>query len=157
MAPPIPTTPGFLIADVARLMRRNFTRRIQALNLTQAECRALMHLARSEGLRQVDLAEILEVQPITLARLIDGLAAAGHVERRADPADRRAFRLFLTPAAKPLVAQIRALAARTWGDAAGDIGAARIAQFTRTLQDLKLHLMDAEPVAADEEKERHVA
>src|SRR5262245_38847974 len=137
MAQPIPTTPGFLIHDVARLLRRNFTRRLQGLNLTQAECRALMHLARSEGLRQVDLAELLEIQPITLARLIDELGAAGHVERRPDPSDRRAFRLFLTPAAKPVVAQIRALAAKTWGDAAGDMGAARIAQFARTLQDLK--------------------
>lgn len=150
-------TPGFLLHEVARLLRRNFTRRAAALGLTLAQCRALMHLARNEGVRQVDLAETLEIQPITLARLLDQLGEAGYVERRADPADRRAFRLVLTPAAKPVLARIRTLANQTWNDAIGDIGDARMAQFTRTLADLKEHLISAEPAANAAQKERHVA
>ena len=150
-------SPAFLLHDVARLLRRNFTRRITALGLTQAQCRALLFLSRNEGVRQVDLAETLEIQPITLARMLDQLAEAGYVERKADPDDRRAFRLVLTPAAKPALSRIRALGALTWGDAVGELGEARIAQFAKTLADLKRNLMDAEPAALAAEKDRHVA
>lgn len=145
MPPELEASPGFLLHDVSRLLRRNFSRRIQSLGLTQAQCRALVHLARNEGLRQVDLAEILEVQPITLARLIDQLAEADLVERRPDPADRRAFRLVLTRAAKPVVARIRELGALTWADATADVSPARMAQFSKTLLDLKRNLLAAEP------------
>jgi DNA-binding MarR family transcriptional regulator len=100
---------GFLVADVARLMRRAFQVRLDGAALTYAQARALVWLARQEGLRQVDLAEQLEIQPITLARLVDQLADAGLVERRPDPLDRRAYRLFLTPAAAPRLAEIRAI------------------------------------------------
>lgn len=101
---------GFLVADVARLMRRAFQSRLEGTTLTYAQARALAWLARREGLRQVDLAEQLEIQPITLARLVDQLALAGLVERRPDPDDRRAYRLFLTPAAAPRLAEVRAIA-----------------------------------------------
>jgi len=144
---PLHLSPGFLLHDVARLLRRNFTRRIQEHGLTQAQCRALLHLSRNEGVRQIDLAETLEVQPITLARLVDQLAEAGFVERRADPEDRRAFRLVLTRAARPLLAEIRGLAAQTWADAIGDIGEARMAQFSKTLLELKQNLLEREEQA----------
>jgi MarR family transcriptional regulator, transcriptional regulator for hemolysin len=159
MNPEFEASPGFLLHDVSRLLRRNFSRRIQSLGLTQAQCRTLLHLARNEGLRQVDLAEILEVQPITLARLIDQLAELELVERRPDPADRRAFRLVLTRAAKSVLAQIRALGALTWADATADVGPARMTQFSKTLLDLKRNLLAAEPappVTPAIEKERNV-
>src|SRR3546814_9002902 len=73
---------GFLLNDVSRLMRRNLNRRVQALGLTQSQWRALAYLSRQEGINQATLADTLEVQPITLARLIDRLEAAGWVERR---------------------------------------------------------------------------
>jgi len=92
---------GFLLADVSRLMRQRFQRRNEDSQLTQAQARTLVYLARNEGMRQVELAELLDIQPITLARLIDQLAEAGLVERRSDQADRRAYRLFLTAAAGP--------------------------------------------------------
>jgi DNA-binding MarR family transcriptional regulator len=97
---------GFLIGDSSRMLRRIFNERITPLGLTQAQWRALVHLSRNEGLNQVGLAELLEVQPITAARLIDKLVAAGLVERRPDPNDRRAQRLFLTEQAAPMLAQI---------------------------------------------------
>ena len=108
---------GFLISDVARLMRRAFGQRLQGSSLTLAQARALIFVARHEGVRQVTLAEFLEVQPITLARLIDQLADAGLVERRADPADRRAYQVFLTPAATPHLAAIQEVGAAIRTDA----------------------------------------
>jgi DNA-binding MarR family transcriptional regulator len=99
-------TLGFLLADVSRLMRRAFQQRLEGSSLTLAQARALIYVSRNEGVRQIDLAEMLEVQPITLARLLDQLAKAGLVERRAAPADRRAFQIFLLPAAARQLAAI---------------------------------------------------
>lgn len=113
-----PTTHiGFLVNDVARLLRRNFNRRAQHLGLTQAQWRALVFLARNEGCNQVALADMLEVQPITLGRLLDRLQAAAFIERRPDPTDRRAFRLYLTEKAQPVLARIWELGAETREDA----------------------------------------
>lgn len=102
---------GFLLADVSRLMRRAFAARLKSRPLTLAQARALVYVSRQEGLRQVELAQLLEVRPITLARLVDQLCAGRLVERRADPADRRAYKLFLRPAAGPLLAEIGRVAA----------------------------------------------
>lgn len=101
-----PDSLGFLLGDVSRLLRRAFQHSMEGSPLTLAQARALVHIARHEGVRQVDLAETLEVQPITLARLIDQLAVSGVVERRPDANDRRAYRVFLTPAATPHLAAI---------------------------------------------------
>lgn len=102
---------GFLLADVSRLMRQAFQRRLEGSALTLAQARALIYVSRHEGLRQVELADMLEIQPITLARLIDHLAEQGLVERRPDPSDRRAYRLHLTPDAGPRLAAIREVTA----------------------------------------------
>lgn len=79
---------GFLISDVARLLRKRFDRRAAELGLTRAQWRALGNLARDEGMIQSHLADLLEVEKITLARLVDRLECAGWVERRADADDR---------------------------------------------------------------------
>lgn len=97
---------GFLVGDTSRMLRRTFNERLTHLGLTQAQWRALAHLSRNEGLNQVGLADLLDVQPITVARLIDKLVTANLVERRADPNDRRAQRLFLTEHAMPVLEQI---------------------------------------------------
>ncbi len=97
---------GFLLADVSRQMRLAFQQRLEGSSLTLAQGRALVYASRHEGIRQVDLADLLEVQPITLARLIDQLEALGLVERRPDPTDRRAYQVFLTASAAPQLAAI---------------------------------------------------
>ncbi len=107
---------GFLVADVSRMMRQAFQKRLDGSSLTLAQARALVYLARHQGVRQIDLAEMLEVQPITLARLIDQLTEAGLVERHTDAADRRAYRMFLTPAATPHLAAIREVGAAIQAD-----------------------------------------
>lgn len=101
-----PPSLGFVISDVARLIRRNFNRRVQHLGLTQAQWQVLAHLARNEGIRQIQLADVLDMQPISVARIIDRMEAAGWVERRPDPADRRAVNLYLAPKANPILAQM---------------------------------------------------
>jgi MarR family transcriptional regulator for hemolysin len=100
---------GFLVSDIARLLREQFNEAAQSVGLTLAQARTLLHLARNEGISQVSLAQILEVQPITLLRQIDKLEQAGLVERRANPSDRRAQQLFLKPAVEPLLESITTL------------------------------------------------
>lgn len=135
---------GFLLHDVARLLRRHFNYQVQALGLTQAQCRALLHLSRNEGIQQVALAELLEVQPITLARLLDKLEAADLIERRRNPVDRRAFCLYLTASAHPLLEQIWQLAAEARATAVGELESAAMLQFVATLQTMKENLLKVE-------------
>ncbi len=112
-----PDSFGFLLADVARLMRRRFRAGMASEPLcpalTPAQSRVLTWIWRHEGSHQRALADLLDIQPMTLARLVDQLAALGLVERRADPADRRAWRLHLTPLASPRLRAIRRTGAAT--------------------------------------------
>ncbi len=94
---------GFLISDTKRLTGKLFAGYLSDYPLTLAQGRALLGVARYQGIRQVELAERMDIQPITLARMIDQLAEIGYVERRADPKDRRAFQLYLLPAAEPTI------------------------------------------------------
>ncbi len=116
-------TLGFVVNDVARLMRKRFEQRARAaaLGLTRAQAAVLANLARQEGINQVSLAQVLELEPITLARLLDRLQAAGLIERRPDPKDRRAHLLYLTPSAYPLLDNIFTLAAAVREDALAGI------------------------------------
>ena len=101
---------GFLISDVSRLMRRRFDERAREVGATRAQWRTLTTLSRNEGLNQGALADLLEVEPITLCRMIDRLEESGLVERRRDPADRRAWQLFLTDKSKPILDDLRRMA-----------------------------------------------
>ena len=97
---------AFALSDVARMLKTLFDQEARKFGMTRAQWGVLFRLERSEGLKQSELADVLEIQPITLTRLIDRLCDNGLIERRSDPADRRAKRLFLTPAAKPLLARL---------------------------------------------------
>jgi DNA-binding MarR family transcriptional regulator len=99
----------FQIAETAHALRRSFDRRASALGVTRAQWKVLLRLTRMPGLRQVELADMLDVEPITLSRIIDRLEEAGHVERTPDPADRRVWRLQVTERAKPLVTRLRGI------------------------------------------------
>ena len=140
---------GLLLHDIARMMRKQFTRRVQGLGLTQAQWQTLVHLSRNEGIRQVSLAEIMEIQPITLVRLIDRLQAAGWVERRADPSDRRAFQLYLTGRAKPLLEQLWDTARDLRKEAMAGVPAAAQAQMIEALCAIKHNLMHMDKTGTD--------
>ena len=97
---------AFLINDVARLLRTYLDQSAASIGMTRAQWAVLVRLERAEGLKQAELAEMLDLQPITLTRLVDRLCDHGLIERRSDPKDRRAKRLFLTAAARPLLARL---------------------------------------------------
>jgi MarR family transcriptional regulator for hemolysin len=96
----------FTISDVGRLLRTYADQKARLHGMTRAQWAVLLRLERREGLKQSDLADDLDIQPITLTRLVDRLCDSGLIERRPDPADRRAKRLYLTPAARPLLDRI---------------------------------------------------
>lgn len=141
-------TLGFLVADIARLLRRSMDRRLQSLKLTQAQWRAIVHLSRGEGMTQAALAESLEVQPITLTRLVDRMESAGWVERRTHPLDRRAVQLFLTAKSQPLLDEMHARAADTLNEATRGIAPRAQRQLVATLEQIKQNLVAAEVAAA---------
>jgi DNA-binding MarR family transcriptional regulator len=97
---------GTMVAQVARLMRRSFDERARKIGVTRPQWQVLSLLLRHEGINQGGLADILEVEPITLGRMIDRLQEAELVERRPDPADRRAWRLFNTAKGTALLDQL---------------------------------------------------
>lgn len=97
------------LIDVARLLRTYADQRARQFGISRAQWTVLMRLDRFEGLKQSELAEVLDLQPISLTRLLDRLAGNGLIERRPDPNDRRANRLYLTPAARPLLKQLSEL------------------------------------------------
>ena len=108
---------GFLLHDLARLIRKRYEQRARPLGLTRAQWQTLAHLQRREGINQAGLAELLEIEPITVARLIDRMEEAELVERRADPSDRRAHRLYLTERARPLLDGGRAVGEIVYAEA----------------------------------------
>ena len=136
---------GFLVSDIARLMRRAYKQRQQRSDLTVAQARALVHISRRPGVRQVDLAEMLEVQPITLARLIDQLAHAGLVERRANPTDRRAYLIYPTAAAAHHLSAIEEVAASIRADALRGLDAREAAGVVEALQKIHNNLANGGP------------
>ncbi len=101
---------GQMLSDVSRLLRRAFDERARGIGVTRPQWQVLTILGRHEGINQGGLAELLEVEPITLCRMVDRLQEAGLVERRPDPSDRRAWRLFLSEKANALLAELRPFA-----------------------------------------------
>jgi MarR family transcriptional regulator, transcriptional regulator for hemolysin len=106
-----PTNPDFLFAvfEAQRLLRLYADKQASRYGLTRAQWAVLAKLERTEGLKQTEVADLMELQPITLTRLIDKLCDSGLIERRSDEADRRINRLYLTPAARPLMDKLAEL------------------------------------------------
>lgn len=133
---------GFLLHDVARLLRKRIEQRMRPLGLTRAQWSVLAHLSRNEGIKQNALAAILEVEPITLARILDRLQAAGYIERRPHPEDRRAWLPHLTPKARPVLDQLFAFGAATREAAMDGFSPAEREQLVDLLLRMKLNLCD---------------
>jgi MarR family transcriptional regulator, transcriptional regulator for hemolysin len=131
---------GFALHDVARMLRTFADQRARSLNMTRAQWAVLVKLQRCEGVKQSELAESLDLAPITLARLIDKLTASGLVERRADAADRRANRLHLTAKAGPTLEQLGALGEDTMGRALAGLSPETLASLRQGLERIRLNL-----------------
>jgi DNA-binding MarR family transcriptional regulator len=131
---------AFEVAETAQALRRAFDRRAAALGVTRAQWRVLARLGRENGLRQVALAESLDLEPITLCRMIDRLEEAGLVERRRDEADRRAWRIRLTEKAVPITECLRVLGTEFLGEALDGIAPADQARALEVLERVRANL-----------------
>jgi DNA-binding MarR family transcriptional regulator len=131
---------GFLLHDTARVLRRDFERRSKGTGLTRAQWAVLAYIARNEGSNQAALADMLEIEPITLVRQLDKLEAAGLVERRPDPSDRRVRRLHLTEATGPLLEQLQGLAAEARETALSGLSDGERRQLTDLLMKVRANL-----------------
>lgn len=132
---------GFILHDVARLLRITYDRRVRELGLTRSQWWVLTHLYRKDGLTQSELAEILELEKPSLGRLIDRLEANGWVRRAADPNDRRAKRIYLTEQVEEPMHIMREIAAGVREDALSGLDAADRDRFVDTLITIKSNLM----------------
>lgn len=135
---------GFLLAETARITRRIIDKRVRSIGMSRAQWVVLSRISRNEGLRQVDLAADLEMEPISIARHIDKLQDAGLVERRADPADRRAYRLHLLPGAMPVLEEVRAVAQSVLEPALAHLTPENLGTLTRSLEELRAALLASE-------------
>ena len=150
---PLDRSFGFLLHDIARLMRKRYDQRARPLGLTRAQWQALTHLQRHEGINQSGLAELLELEPITVARLIDRMEEAGLVRRRDDPADRRAHRLYLSERARPVLEQCRALGDAVRAEAFAGIADAEREHLVDLLVRVRGNLSERRGAPASEQRE----
>ena len=134
---------AFMIMEVATLLKTYADQRARQYGMTRAQWAVLFRLDRSEGLKQSELAELLDLQPITLTRLLDRLSDNGLIERRADPNDRRANRLFLTPAARPLLERLTVLGEDMMGTVLAGLDAKTSERMLRDLGLVKENLRAA--------------
>ena len=134
---------AFLVNDVGRLLRTFADQQARQFGMTRAQWAVLAKLEYSEGLKQTELADMLDLQPITLTRLVDRLCANGLIERRADPSDRRAKRLYLTPQARPLMNQLADLGEEMMADVLAGFDPVRIEQMTASLSGVRDNLRNA--------------
>lgn len=133
-------TIGFLLNDTARLFRRAFNARTKSSGITALQWRLITYLKRHEGIRQGPLADLIEVEPITLSRMVDRLVEAELIERRADPADRRAWQLFLTARARQLLDGMRPIAEALTADASEGLTAAEQATLVELVERVRANL-----------------
>jgi MarR family transcriptional regulator for hemolysin len=143
---------AFTIMDVARLLKTYADQRARQFGISRAQWAVLVRIDRNEGLNQSELADMLDLQPITLTRLLDRLADNGLIERRADPHDRRANRLYLKPAAKPLLARLADLGADMMETVLDGTSSTSIERMLKELSAVKDNLRSAIATNANQQQ-----
>ena len=133
------------IGETAHALRRAFDRRASALGVTKAQWRVLVKVSRYPGLRQVELADHLEIEPITLCRIIDRLEESGLLERQRDPADRRAWRLHLTEKAGPLIEKLKVIGAALSDEAFAGMTPPEVETLRRGLATIRDNIAALQP------------
>lgn len=136
---------GFIVKDVNSLYVQRFEQHAASLGLTLPQCRTLMRLAENEGVSQVKLAELTDLEPMTLVRILDRMEAEGWLERRSDPRDRRVRCLYLTSKGKPLLDVIRRLMDLTCADAFSGISKEKSEIVTEVLDRVRSNLAAVVP------------
>ena len=131
---------GFLLGDAARLLRRSFDQRARAIGVTRPQWRVLALLKRFDGSTQTNLADMLDVEPITLGRMVDRLQDAELVERRADPKDRRAWRLHLTAKGRAKIKELQPTASAMFAAALDGLNESKQAELETMLNIIRSNL-----------------
>jgi DNA-binding MarR family transcriptional regulator len=144
-----------MLHDVGRLLGKRFEQLAAHHGLKRSQWRALCYVLNNEGMNQTHLADLLEIEPITVVRMLDRLEQRGLIERRQDPSDRRAWRLFLTEEARPLLAAIAPLGEATRAEALEGVAAEDRARLMETLIRMKSNLLAACQAPTVEKEARH--
>ena len=139
---------GFLLHDVTRLYKRRFEQRSAQLSLTLSQCKTLSLLSRNEGISQRQLADLADIDAMSIVRILDRMEADGWVERRADPLDRRARRLAVTEKARPILEQILEMGAATRTEVLEGLDTAQRNQLVSLLEACHTNLQALKPMAA---------
>lgn len=149
------STFGFLVYDVMRLLRENFRTTAPEFGLTLAQGRALLHLSRNEGVSQVALSALLDIQPITLLRHLDRLEKSGLIERRVHPTDRRVQQLYLTPSSQRLLQKMEDMTAQVQDQMMAGLSKAERVALIASLERIKGNLTQmTSPLPADAPRTR---
>ncbi len=135
---------GFLISDTARLLRKRFNHRARELGLTRAQWQVLAYLAMNEGINQAGLAELLEIEPITLSRHVQRMEEAGLVVRRPDPNDKRARILALSDQASGILNELRGLGRCVIEEVTAGLTTAEIEAMKHGLRQVRAALSERE-------------
>ena len=136
---------GFLLKDVSRLWVRHFEQRATQLGMTLTHAKVLVFLSRNEGATQARLAELTDTDPMTLVRVLDRMEKDGWLERRPDPSDRRAYRLFLKRAADPVLAEINRIGDKARGEALTGLSPEDRAHLLTSLEHIQANLVELVP------------
>jgi DNA-binding MarR family transcriptional regulator len=148
-------TLGFALHDSARLMRKRFEQRARHVGLTRSQWQVLAMLSTNEGIHQKGLADLLELESITLVRLLDKMAERGLVERRRHPTDRRLSLLFLTEQAHPLLQLMRDMGRVTRQEATRGFSAEEEQLLLQMMKRMRSNLIEACSLPVEEQEHRH--
>ena len=148
-------TLGFLLHDVARLLRKRFEQRAKDMGLTRSQWQTLAYLSNNEGIHQAGLAEMLEIEPITLVRILDKLGERGLVERRQHPNDRRSWLLYLREEARPLLDTMRSMGDQTREEALDGVSAEDHERLYQLLTVMKSNLVQACRMTVGDKETNH--
>jgi DNA-binding MarR family transcriptional regulator len=132
---------GFIVKDVYRLWVRLFEQRVPQLGMTFTQCKVLVFLSRNEGTTQAKLAEASDTEPMTLVRVLDRMERDGWIERRPDPADRRAHRLYLKPASTPVLNEVQRIGEKARSEALAGLSSEEREQMTDMLEHVRRNLV----------------
>jgi DNA-binding MarR family transcriptional regulator len=132
---------GFIVKDVQRLWVRLFEQRLPQLGMTFTQCKVLVFLSRNEGATQAKLAEASDTEPMTLVRVLDRMERDGLIERRPDPADRRAHRLYLKPASSPILDEILHIGEKARSEALAGLSSEQREQMMNMLEHVRANLV----------------
>lgn len=140
---------GFLIHDVQRLMRKRFETRASGLGLSSAQWRLMVRVAKEEGISQARLAELLEIEPISVSRLVDRMEEGGWIERRSDATDRRVRMIFPTAKASEAYAEIKSLAGEVYEQSLTGVSLEHRRVLIKALEAMAENLAVAETASGD--------